>query len=102
MHMLKLEVNKVDNTVDDHGEDTLMKKGERWIDRCQSHGQVIVKTKFKNHDGRLCTWRDLGDRFINKSDFVTINNSFRNTVPEAKAYPGADCTCYHDPDIFTI
>ena len=38
----------------------------------------------------------------NQIDFITINKRFRNSVINARTYPGADCGSDHNPVVATI
>ena len=98
----KVGSEKVEHTVGNHGLGTLNERGERWVDWCQSHDQVIMNIWFKNHVRRVWTWKDPGNRSKNQIDFVTINYRFRNSAQQAKAYTGASCGSDHNPVISTI
>ena len=98
----KVGNERVGHIVGGHGLGTQNERGERWIDWCRQHNQIITNTWFKNHNRRLWTWRDPGDRYKNQIDYITINNRFRNAVTQAKAYPGADCGSDHNPVVATV
>ncbi|XP_062914140.1 craniofacial development protein 2-like [Mobula hypostoma] len=85
------------NTTGKFGLGERNERGEKWVEWCKMNNQVIMNTYFKNHPRRLWTWKSPGDNTRNQSDFITINQRFRNSVTQCKTYPGADCNSDHNP-----
>jgi len=77
-------------------------RGQKLIDWCTQHQQVITNTWFRHHPRRLWTWRSPGDRNRNQIDYITINRRFRNAIHQAKTYPGADCNSDHNLLVATV
>ena len=72
-------------------------RGDRWAEWCQESGQVICNTWFRHHPRHLWTWSSPGNQYRNQIDYVTINQRFRNSITQAKTYPGVDCGSDHVP-----
>ena len=70
-------------------------RGDRWVEWCTENGLTIMNTWFYNHPRRLWTWKSPGDRVKNQIDYIAIDQRFRNSVKQAKGYPGADCGSDH-------
>lgn len=70
-------------------------RGDRWANWCEGQDLIITNTWFTNHPRRLWTWRSPGNRVKNQIDYITINSRFRNSIIQAKSYPGADCDSDH-------
>ena len=58
---------------------------------------MICNTWLRHHPRHLWTWSSPGNRYRNQIDYVTINRRFRNSIVQAKTYPGADCGSDHVP-----
>ena len=78
--------------------------GEKFINWCKSHNQMIANTWFIHHKRRRYTWKSPGDRVRNQIDCITINERFWNSITQCKTYPGADYDSDHIPVIsnFTV
>ena len=74
-------------------------RGQRFVEWCTSYNQVITNTWYKHHRRRRWTWRSPNGVVKNQIDYITINERFRNSITQAKAYPGADCGSDHVPVI---
>ena len=100
----KVGEGRVENMVGDYGLGERNERGEKLINWCNTHNQVIANTWFIHHKRRLYTWKSPGDRVRNQIDYITINERFRNSVTQCKTYPGADCGSDHIPMIcnFTV
>ena len=46
---------------------------------------------------RRYTWKSPGDRYRNQIDFILVRERFRNSVKQARSYPGADIASDHNP-----
>ncbi|XP_072177062.1 craniofacial development protein 2-like [Diadema setosum] len=77
-------------------------RGERWIQWCMVHQQVIKNTWFKQPKRRLYTWCSPGDGVRNQIDYITINRRFHSWITATKTYPGADCGSDHVPVICNL
>ena len=77
-------------------------RGDRLYEWCQENEQVITNTWFRHHPRLLYTWKSPGDLYRNQIDYISINNRFRNSVKQVKAYPGADCGSDHSPVVATM
>ena len=70
-------------------------RGERWVEWCRENRFMIANTWFCNHPRRLWTWTSPGGLVRNQIDYIAIDQRFRNSVRQAKGYPGADCGSDH-------
>lgn len=77
-------------------------RGDRFIEWCEQHNQIIANTWYRHHPRHLWTWRSPGDRTRNQIDYITINSRFKRAVTQIRTYPGADCDSDHNPVIATI
>ena len=87
----KVGKQRFQDIVGPHGLGEKNERGEKWINWCQMHGQVILNTWFQHHPRRLRTWKSPGGNAKNMIDFVTVNKRFRNGIKQVTCYPGADC-----------
>ncbi|XP_042883267.1 uncharacterized protein LOC122260182 [Penaeus japonicus] len=88
-----------DGIIGKHGLGIRNERGDRWVQWCKRHNQIITNTCFQDHPRRLWTWRSPGGNIKNQIDYITINSRFRNAVKHSKAFPGADCGSDHIPVI---
>ncbi|XP_042862524.1 craniofacial development protein 2-like [Penaeus japonicus] len=88
-----------DGIIGKHGLGIRNERGDRWIQWCKRHNQIITNTCFQDHPRRLWTWRSPGGNIKNQIDYITINSRFRNAIKHSKAFPGADCGSDHIPVI---
>ena len=61
---------------------------------------VIMNTWFQQPLHRLYTWKSPGDISRNQTDYIMINQRFKNCVKQARIYPGADINSDLDPVTF--
>ena len=92
----------MEQVVGPHGLGTRNERGDRLIDWCLEHGQVITNTWFRHHNRHLWTWKSPGGAVKNQIDYITINERFRNSVTQVKTYPGADINSDHVPVVATF
>ena len=85
------------STVGPFGLGVRNERGERLAEWCEVNEQVLCNTWFRHHRRHLWTWSSPGDRYRNQIDYVTINKRFRNSITQARTYPGADCASDHVP-----
>ena len=58
-----------------------------------------MNTWFAAHPIRRYAWARPGDRTRNQIDYIMINERYRSSVSNARAYPGADANSDHNPVI---
>ena len=92
----------VEQVVGSYGLGTRNERGDRLVDWCLEHAQVVTNTWFKHQNRHLWTWRSPGGEVRNQIDFITINERFRNSVTQVKTYPGADINSDHVPVVATF
>ena len=85
-----------------HGLGIRNERGERLIDWCREHDQVIANTWFRHHNRHLWTWKSPGGVVKNQIDYITISERFRNSITQAKTFPGADINSDHVPVVATF
>ena len=71
-------------------------RGHRWVEWCESWGQIIMNTFIRHHPRHLYTWKSPGDRVRNQIDYITVNRRFRNSISHVMMCPGADCGVGYD------
>ncbi|KAL1446126.1 hypothetical protein WDU94_014018 [Cyamophila willieti] len=71
-------------------------RGEKLIEFCKQFDFWISNTWFKQHKRRLYTWKSPGDRMRFQIDYILINQRFKNSIMNAKTYPGADVHSDHN------
>lgn len=98
----KVGAGRDGNIVGPHGLGERNERGDRFVDWCKMHNQVIMNTWFKQHPRRLYTWTSPGDRARNQIDFITINSRFRNAIKSCRTFPGADVDSDHNPVIANL
>lgn len=73
---------------------------------CQENNLVIANTWFDLPKRRLYTWKspqDSKDKPVrNQIDYITISKRFRNSIINAKTYPGCDINSDHNPVVATM
>jgi len=98
----KLGKVKIDNICGGLGLGEVNDRGSRLIEFCADHEMYACNTWFKHHARRLYTWKSPGDNVRNQIDYILINQRFKNSVKQAKTYPGADCASDHNPVVVTL
>ena len=86
----KVGDKKVTNITGNYGLGDKNERGERLIQFCEQNNLTIANTLFKQPIRRIYTWKSPGDIVRNQIDFIMINQRFRNSIKQAKTYPGAD------------
>ena len=61
-----------------------------------------MNTWFAAHPRRRYTWTSPGDRARNRIDYIMINERYRFSISNARAYQGADANSDYNPVIATI
>ena len=85
-----------------HGLGSRNERGDIWVDWCTTPDQVITNIWFHHHTMHLYTWKSPGDGATDQTDYITINNRFRNSILQVKCYPGADDGSDHVPIVATL
>lgn len=55
-------------------------RGDKWVEWCEVHNQIIVNSWFRHHPRYLWTWKSPGDLYRNQIDYITINSRYRNSI----------------------
>ena len=69
--------------------------GERLSDLCVESRLVIGGTLFMHRDIHKTTWRSPDQRTVSQIDHVIINQKWRRSLQDVKAYRGADIGSDH-------
>ncbi|KAI5742530.1 hypothetical protein M8J77_008273 [Diaphorina citri] len=85
----------VDGIVGKFGYGKRNERGEKLIEFCKQKNLWIANTWFKHHKRRLYTWKRPGDTKRFQIDYILINDRFKNSIKNAKTYPGADVRTDH-------
>ena len=93
----KVGNEKHSNIVGKYGLGTRNDRGRRLIQFCEEYNLMVTNTWFQHPKRRLYTWKSPGDLHRNQIDFILVNQRFRNTVKQARTYPGADVGSDHNP-----
>ena len=93
---------KVEDTVGPHGIGSRNDRGDRLVEWCFEHDLAVMNTWFRHHKRLLWTWKSPGDSSRNQIDFIIINKRSRNSIRQAKTYPGADINSDRVPVIATV
>ena len=93
----KVGSEKHTNIVGKYGLGSRNDRGRRLIQFCEEYNLMITNTWFQHPKRRLYTWKSPGDLYRNQIDFILVNHRFRNTVKQARTYPGADVGSDHNP-----
>ena len=75
---------------------------EKVIEFCQARKLIITNTWFTQTNRRKYTWISPDGKTRNQIDYIMINTRFRNSVKQAKTYPGADIGSDHNPVVATV
>ena len=59
-------------------------RGERLIQFCEQNQLMITNTWFQQPPQKLHTWKSPGDTIRSQTDYIMINQSFRNCIKIAK------------------
>ena len=72
-------------------------RGERLIQFCKENQLIVTNTFYEHPMRRRYTWKSPGERYRNQIDFILVRERFRNSVKQARSYPGADIASDHNP-----
>jgi len=98
----KVGCEKHGKTVGPHGLGMGNERGERLIHWCEGKRLAIMNTWFAAHPRRRYTRVSPGDRTRNQIEYIMINERYRCSVSNARAYPGVDANSDHNPVIANI
>ena len=98
----KVGKGRFENVVGPYGLGDRNYRGERLISWSDANNLLLVNTWFRKHQRHLWTWKSPGDNHRNQIDYIAINQRFRNSVLDAKTFPGADCYSDHVPVVAVI
>ena len=70
--------------------------GQRLIEFCQEHTQVIANTLFQQHKRRFYTWTSPDGQHLNQTDYILCSQRWRSFTELAKTRMGADCGSDHE------
>ena len=82
--------------VGDYGLGQRNERGKRLIEFCQQNKYIITNTWYKHHKRRRYTWKHPDSISRYQLDYIMVKQRFRNSVHNAKAYPGADANSDHN------
>ena len=98
----KVGSNPYTDTVGKFGLGKINERGERLIQFCEQNQLVITNTCFQQSKRKTYTWKSPGDKTRNQIDYIMVNKRFRNSVKQAKTYPGADINSDHNPVVIKM
>ena len=98
----KVEEERHESIIGKYGLGQRNERGERLIQFCQRNHLFVANTWFRQPSRKRYTWKSPGDVCRNQIDFVMLNERFRNSVKQAKTYPGADINSDHNPVVVEI
>ena len=102
----KVGSDRVEHTIGPFGLGNRNERGTRFIQFCQENNLIVTNTWFKLPKRRLYTWKspqDTQDNTVrNQIDYIAINSRFKNSVLNAKTYPGCDINSDHNPVVITM
>ena len=70
-------------------------RGERLIQFYEERKLTICNTWFQHHVRKRYTWKSPGEITRNQTDYIMINERFKNSMKQAKAMSGADMISDH-------
>ena len=71
-------------------------RGQMLVDFCKRKKLAVMNTWFMHEKRRRYTWRNPGDTARFQLDYVLVNTRYRNSVKDARSYPGADIDSDHN------
>ena len=85
-----------EKTVGLHGLGNQNRRGVKLIEFCNRKKLVVCNTWFQQHVRRKYTWKNRGDTQRYQIDYILINNRYKNSVKDTRAYPDADADTDHN------
>ena len=76
----KVRQGREEQIVGPHGLGIRNERGEKLIDWCREHDQIIANTWFRHHSRHLWTWKSPGGVVKNQIDYITISERFCNSI----------------------
>jgi endonuclease/exonuclease/phosphatase family metal-dependent hydrolase len=71
-------------------------RGQQMVDFCKRMSMVVTNTWFNQHKRRRYTWKRPGDTGRYQLDYILVRQRYRNSVKNARSYPGADIDSDHN------
>lgn len=71
-------------------------RGEKLIEFCERNRFMIANTWFNHPKRRRYTWKKPGDTGRYQLDYILVKQRYRNSVSNARSYPGADADSDHN------
>jgi hypothetical protein len=71
-------------------------RGEQLVDFCRRYKMMTANTWFKQEKRRRYTWKKPGDSGRYQIDYLLVRQRYRNSVKNARTYPGADADSDHN------
>ena len=94
--------SETSNSVGNYGIGVTNERGKRLVNFAEQYNLSIINTWFQQPMRRLYTWKSPGDIRRNQLDYILVNQRFKNSVKQARAYPGADINSDHNPVIMKM
>jgi exonuclease III len=71
-------------------------RGEMLMEFCKRNKMMAANTWFQQEKRRRYTWKQPGEQRRYQLDYILVAQRYRNSVKNAKAYPGADVDSDHN------
>ena len=70
--------------------------GQMMVEFCRRKKMMITNTWFDHNKRRRYTWKKPGDTERFQLDYIAVRQRYRNSVKNARSYPGADIDSDHN------
>ena len=84
------------DVVGPHGLGNRNDRGDKLAEFCQRTGLFATNTWFEHTKRHRYTWKQPGDVRRYQIDFILVKKRYRNSVLDARTYPGADANTDHN------
>jgi len=71
-------------------------RGQELVDFCKRMKLIATNTWYRHEKRRRYTWKKPGDTGRYQLDYILVKQRYRNSVKNARAYPGADVYSDHN------
>ncbi len=85
-----------------YGLGTRNERGDKLIEFCKRQDLMVANTWFQQEKRRRYTWKAPGDTARYQIDYILVKTRYRNSVKNAKTYPGADADTDHNLVVMTM